>query len=262
MKKLGIGKKKEGDEESTRSALFGGRSKNKSPNPQTNPYANLPTQGDAYNQAKARAVVPGYEQRGPSPAPPSAPQGEYGSSDGYPAEKKGGYGGMNGYPDEKKGGYGRMGDRSHSNGGGYSADKYGAQSGYGGADRYGSGQSSGQTGGSRYGGYGGFGPTPDATDTNRDALFGGAKDRVQKQNNQQMGYGQPPSYDEGQSSDQQNGYGGGSSYEAYGDRQLTAEEEEEEDVQATKQQIKFIKQQDVSSTRNALRIAAQAEETG
>ncbi|KAF2234549.1 hypothetical protein EV356DRAFT_532856 [Viridothelium virens] len=43
---------------------------------------------------------------------------------------------------------------------------------------------------------------------------------------------------------------------------LTAEEEEEEDVQATKQQIRQLKNQDVASTRNALRIAAQAEETG
>ena len=43
---------------------------------------------------------------------------------------------------------------------------------------------------------------------------------------------------------------------------MTAEEEENEDVNATKDQIRFLKQQDVSSTRNALRIAAQAEETG
>lgn len=43
---------------------------------------------------------------------------------------------------------------------------------------------------------------------------------------------------------------------------MQAEEEEEEDVAATKEQIRFIKQQDVSSTRNALRIAQQAEETG
>lgn len=51
-------------------------------------------------------------------------------------------------------------------------------------------------------------------------------------------------------------------YGAYEDRVLTAEEQEEEDIQATKNEIKFIKQSDVSSTRNALRIAAQAEETG
>lgn len=36
----------------------------------------------------------------------------------------------------------------------------------------------------------------------------------------------------------------------------------EEDVQATKQQIAAMKREDVSSTRNALRIAAQAEESG
>jgi hypothetical protein len=55
-------------------------------------------------------------------------------------------------------------------------------------------------------------------------------------------------------------YGSGN-YEAYDQRQLTAEEQEEEDIQGTKQEIRFIKQQDVSSTRNALRLAAQAEET-
>jgi hypothetical protein len=60
------------------------------------------------------------------------------------------------------------------------------------------------------------------------------------------------------------GGGGGwrGGFGAYEDRTLTAEEQEEEDVNATKQEIKFIKQQDVSSTRNALRLAQQAEETG
>jgi hypothetical protein len=43
---------------------------------------------------------------------------------------------------------------------------------------------------------------------------------------------------------------------------LTAEEQEEESVNADKQEIKFLKQQDVSSTRNALRLAQQAEESG
>ena len=241
MKKFGLGKKKDDasqDDDKQRSALFGGR-KNK---PQsTNPYANLPTSADAYNQAKANAGVPGYTQRAKSPAPP-APQPN------------------GGYPDEKKGGYGGMNDGPSRNGGGYGPDRYGAQGGYG-ADRYGGGTSQAENGDSKYGagGYGGLGP---ATDDSRDALFGGAKERVQKQTNQQMGYGQPPPYEEGQSGDQSGGYGGGSNHEAYGDRQLTAEEEEEEDVQATKQQMRFIKQEDVSSTRNALRIAAQAEETG
>jgi hypothetical protein len=48
---------------------------------------------------------------------------------------------------------------------------------------------------------------------------------------------------------------------AVGYYRLTAEEGEE-DVAATKQQIRLMKQQGVSSTRNALRIAFQAEETG
>ncbi|KAA8900858.1 V-SNARE [Sphaerosporella brunnea] len=46
------------------------------------------------------------------------------------------------------------------------------------------------------------------------------------------------------------------------DRELTAEDEEEEDVEAIKQQIRFTKQQSVNSTRNALQVAAAAEETG
>jgi hypothetical protein len=44
----------------------------------------------------------------------------------------------------------------------------------------------------------------------------------------------------------------------YQDRQLTAEEEEEEDILASWQEIRFMKQQDVSSTRNALGAAAEA----
>ena len=103
-------------------------------------------------------------------------------------------------------------------------------------------------------------------DDNRDALFGGARDRVQKRTDQQMGYGAPPpAYEEGGAGNDEFNTGrdpNEPAYEPYGDRQLTAEEEEEEDVTATKQQIRFIKQEDVSSTRNALRIAAQAEESG
>lgn len=59
------------------------------------------------------------------------------------------------------------------------------------------------------------------------------------------------------------GYGGGTGgYDNSGERRLTGEEEEEEEVEAVKQQIRFTKQESVSSTRNALRVAAQAEETG
>ena len=254
MKKLGLGKRKDGDDDSSgRRTLFGGRSKDKSPAPSTNnPYANVPTQADAYNQAKARAGVPGYaqSQRGPSPAPPPAQQS--GMNGGYVDEKKSG-----GYADEKKGGvYGGLNDSASRNGSGYGADRYGASSGYG-ADRYGA-ESLQTSAASRLGpgGYGGLGAAP-ASEESKDALFGGAKERAQKQEPQQTRYGEPPPYEEG---GQEGGYGGnsGPGYSAHGDRQLTAEEEEEEDVQATKQQIRFIKQEDVSSTRNALRMAAQA----
>lgn len=102
------------------------------------------------------------------------------------------------------------------------------------------------------------------TEAGRDQLFGNARQRYETQQPPQGGnaYGQS-----GQSS-QSGAYGSSSGtdmpggYGAYEDRQLTAEEQEEEDVNATKQEIKFIKQQDVSSTRNALRLAQQAEETG
>lgn len=275
MKKLGFGKKGDGDDSSNRSALFGSRSKNKSPNPSSNPYAQTPLATDPYSQAKLHAGVGGAQHRAsPSNDPYGRPTNQ---------TRQGGYGGMNG--DGYGGGYGgedqyastEDSKPSHSAsgkgaGGGYGPDKYGAQGGYG-ADKYGTGAASSRaaSGTSRYGpgGYGGLGSTNDysgaASQDSRDALFGGARERVQQKPVQGGQSGQPPPYAADYGQDSQSGaYGGwnGPSYEAYGDRQLTAEEEEEEDVEATKQEIRFMKQADVSSTRNALRVAAQAEETG
>ncbi|KAL8734171.1 MAG: hypothetical protein Q9166_001656 [cf. Caloplaca sp. 2 TL-2023] len=272
MGKFGFGKKAEDDEDSKRSALFS-RSKNRSPNPATNPYAQPAAASDPYTQAKLR-VSQGLLAREPSPGPGAGQGGGYGglNAGAYGGDVKRG---ENGFPAPSPGGgYGGSQD-GHSNAGGtdryggsgYRADKHGASGGYG-ADRYGTAAGSQSNGGgSRYGpgGYGGLGD-PSAPDEDRNALFGGARERLQ-QRTQRPG-GAPPPYgaDYGQhDSTAPGGYGsapGSSSYQAYGDRQLTAEEEEEEDVEATKQQIKFIKQEDVSSTRNALRIAAQAEETG
>lgn len=143
---------------------------------------------------------------------------------------------------------------------GYGNEKYGNASGYGqnkfGQGPYGNGPPAGAN--SRYGigGYGGPGQTnsmeTSSIDTNRDELFGGARERIQQRGSN--GYGEPPPY--GADAAQDGGYG------ASADRQLTAEEEEDEEVAATKQEIKFLKQQDVASTRNALRVAAQAEEAG
>ncbi|KAI9885193.1 MAG: putative endonuclease lcl3 [Watsoniomyces obsoletus] len=125
------------------------------------------------------------------------------------------------------------------------------------------------------GGYGGLGPTRSNETTNmeanRDALFGDASNRYQQRgppiSNAPVsggdGYGTTTSgYGAAPPPGQYGGPADNSNYSPYGEnRQLTAEEEEEEDVSATKQQIRLMKQEDVSSTRNALRIAAQAEET-
>ena len=270
MKKFGFGKKGEDGEDSNRLALFGSRSKSKSPAPTANPYAQ-PTgvPPDPYTQAKMKVYNP--------PAPSSASKSRYDEPNG------GGYAGGNRYgTDDKaseKNGYGgansndnRYGAQSGGyGGGGYGADRYGTSGGYGG-DRYGtSGGSAASQTTSRYGagGYGGLGGDSfdTAAEEKRNELFGGAKDRLQQKSQQNANYGQPPPYEEGgQPPSQSSGYGGSASQgyggPTYQDRQLTAEEEEEEDVSATKQQIRFMKQEDVSSTRNALRIAQQAEETG
>jgi protein transport protein SEC9 len=234
MKKFLVNKKFKDDDDgddSNRRALFGSRSRDKSPNPRAqaqggNPYAQPTPAADPYTRAKINAGV--------APAP------------GGPA---GGYG------DAKHPG-GPVGNQQ----GGYAPNRYGNQGGYG-ADRYGGGQP-GQPGARGPGGYGGLGST-DPNDADRDALFGGARDRAQT-----PAAGAPPPYTAGAPA---GGAGGGygqqnndtpSSTAVYQERQLTAEEEEEEEVNATKQELRFIKQGDVSSTRNALRVAAQAEETG
>lgn len=247
MRKFGFSKKSgDGDDDSNRLALFGSRSKSKSPASSNNPYAQPTAPLDAYTQAKVQAGV----------APPPA-------GTGAPPGPKSAYGGMNG------GGFGSQqgnpyGEKNSEPKSGYAPDRYGNQGGYGG-DRYGSGGQSG--GGSKYGagGYGGLGNTDpnDPASADRDALFGGAKDRVK---NQPQSNGPPPPYSQGGGAPGQapitDAAGLDTSYGAYQDRQLTAEEEEEEDIQASKQEIRFMKQQDVSSTRNAMRVAAQAEETG
>ena len=248
---MGFLKKKDGEDDSNRSALFG-RNKSKTPAAQeSNPYAQASIPPDPYTRAKMNAGI--------GQAPPQSYQGS-----SQPAQ--GGYGGMSqpapnrgyggpapgGYDDNK---YGRA--PSDNKQGGYAPDKFSNQGGYGGqrsGNPYGAPQPSGMA---RSGGYGGLGRTAShetAPDDNRDALFGGAQERLQHKQ-QQPG---PPDY----SYNSQDQSGADTSYGAYGDRQLTAEEEEEEDVGAAKSEIKFMKQQDVASTRNALRIAAQAEETG
>lgn len=247
---MGFLKKKDGDDDSNRRALFGSRGgKSKSPAPPSdNPYAQPTIPADPYTRAKMNAGVSQAPTQTFS-GPPQASQGGYGSMS-RPAEPRGGY---NSIPGDNKyqGGQGSQGGQ-----GGYGPDKYANRGGYGeqsGSNPYGAPQPSGAP---RSGGYGGLGRTAsyeDAPDSNRDQLFGGARERIEQK--QQQG---PPGY----SYNSEDQSGADTSYGAYGDRQLTAEEEEEEDISATKHEIKFMKQQDVASTRNALRVAAQAEETG
>jgi protein transport protein SEC9 len=246
MKKFGLGKKGDADDDSSRRALFGSRSKNKSPAPPTNnPYAQSTAPPDPYTQAKISAgILPSARQNGgPRPPPgggtglPSGPSLKKGSGDMY---------GQN----ESRGGYG---NDKYGNAGGYGQDKFGS-------DPYGNTAPAG--GNSRYGagGYGGLGRTNSqettSTDANREELFGGARDRLQQQG--PTGYGAPSPY----STDSAQGAGQSRNYQAYGDRTLTAEEEEEEDIAATKEKTKDLKQQTVASSTNALRVALAAEETG
>ncbi|MCJ1378181.1 Protein transport protein S9 plasma membrane t-SNARE [Xylographa soralifera] len=258
MRKFGFGKKTDNDDDANRSALFGSKSKSRSPAPSANPYAQPSLPPDPYTQAKEKVYAP-PEKTG------YAIQDK--SNDRYGGDNKAGMNHSNGSNNGNGNRYGAA--PAGSNGGGYGADKYGAQGGYG-ADRYGTTAAApSQTTASRYGagGYGGLGGVSaydNNADDNRDALFGGAKERLQQKKPSQSSYGQPPPYEEG---GQPSNYpDASSSSQPYGgyreDQQLTAEEEEEAEVSATKQQIRFLKQEDVSATRNALRIAAEAEETG
>jgi protein transport protein SEC9 len=247
-------KRGDGDDDSNRLALFGSRSKSKSPAPPAdNPYAQASVPPDPYTRAKMSAGVGPAPGAGYGSGP--GPQGPYGGAS-QPPPRQNPYGGNNAYgpPQPSQGG-------PPPQRGGYGAEKFGNQNGYG-AERSGGNPYGGfnqPTGPARRGGYGGLGPTNDydqGNDADRDQLFGGARERIENREHNQMGG--PPGY-------QYNGgdtSGADRSYGAYGDRQLTAEEEEEEDIQATKQEIRFMKQQDVSSTRNALQMAAQAEESG
>lgn len=82
------------------------------------------------------------------------------------------------------------------------------------------------------------------TDFGKRELFGGARERAQQREQQRPGP-----------------YGGREGPDG-GDRQASAEDDEEEDVEAIKQEIRFVKQESVASTRNALKAAAAAEESG
>src|SRR5271154_4909142 len=306
MGKFNLKKKDDGEEDSSRLALFGSRNKSRSPAPPSNnPYAQPSVPQNPYTQEKMNAGLypsqsgpppypsrPSYQSDPPSqsgnpygnmrqPGPPQAgyggmrppgpppgpPQRDYGGDNRYEPPPSGYYG-DNKHEPPPSGYYGdnKYGPSQGTPGGlGYGAEKFDKQNSYGqdlaGVNPY---SSIVQTSGTpRYvaGGYGGLersnSNATTTTDANREELFGGARQRIQqRQQGGPNGPNGPPDYEYNSAgaTEQEPSYG------AYGDRQLTAEEEEEEDIEAVKQEIKFIKQQDVSSTRNALRMAAEAEE--
>ncbi|KAK6413814.1 Protein transport protein S9 plasma membrane t-SNARE, partial [Oleoguttula sp. CCFEE 5521] len=215
------------------------------PSSSTNPYANAPAYNDPYApQSQSSLSQPPTSSFGSltlkseaSGAPPSY----RGSPGQHPRDKS----------PVPPGGYGGGAPRYQSNG------SYGQGNGYG-SDPYGAGSSS------RPGGYGGLGRSGSQETVNtidqRGALFGDAPKRVAQQQQQQLPPGQEQSGDNSYANS--GGYGMPGGYGSAPDRELTAEEQEEEDVQAAKGEIKFIKQQDVASTRNARRIAEEIEANG
>ncbi|KAF2654206.1 hypothetical protein K491DRAFT_486024 [Lophiostoma macrostomum CBS 122681] len=245
-----FGRKKDTtSEDASRSALFGSRKQDKATPPASNPYAAPATGKDPYG------APPPYQGSGANRSDEKSPSvtapgqrygGQQRAQYGQSAQGGGGYGAQPGYSSQ---------GASYGSSGAYGTERY---SGGGGAQ---------DQAPRRAGGYGGLGRTNSnetmSTDAGRDALFGGARERQQQQQQRGGAYGQQQSGAYGQQSGAYGGAGeqaGG--YGAYEQRELTAEEQEEEDISATKNEIKFIKQQDVSSTRNALRAAEMAEQTG
>lgn len=222
MKKMGFGsarKVPKGDDDANKAALFGNA---KSSGGSANPYAVQQNGGARDPYAPTNTPPPQYEggmsdfRRDKTPVPP----GGYGG---------GGYGG----------GASRFGTSGVNDGGsryGNTGSNYGDQGGYG-NNRFGDSGASESAAPRRPGGYGGMGMSSQQTEEGRQALFGDAPNRYATQsappaNGGPGGYGSRPGAYGGSGG----GYGGGSDsqgYGSYGDRELTAEEQEEEDINAT-----------------------------
>ncbi|KAF2766890.1 hypothetical protein EJ03DRAFT_390742 [Teratosphaeria nubilosa] len=240
-----------------KSSLFGRNKASKSPAPQAaNPYATPPPANDPYAQRNANPYASNAAQ-----SDPYAPRSQSNLSQppvssissltlGSQASAPPNYSSQaNLQPSPNRQQNYTTGAPKFSGGG-----SYGQTGGYG-SDPYG-----GSAGQSRYGagGYGGLGRKPSTdtmtTDAGRNALFGDAPARVAAQQQQQTqdnsysnagGYGQ---------SDMPGGYGA--------DRELTAEEEEEQNVQASKDEIRRLKGDTVSSLQRSLQAINGMEATG
>lgn len=268
MKKFGFGKKSDGDD------------RKGSPAPSDNPYAQSSPANDPYTAAAppmtgAQATYKSYQNApiGGLPGGPRAgglPGGPRGGG-GLPGGPRGG-GGLPGGPRGAAPSLNRNASSASNEtappayndtppaSSGYGSEKYGAASGYG-SNRYDSSSADTQGPSQRArggggGGYGGLGRTDsDDQDTNRDALFSGARERYDQR------VQQPPAPRSGGSYGT-SGAGSSAGYGGYGEqRELTAEEQEEQEVADVKRQIKETKLASANSAQNSERIAAQAVET-
>ncbi|KAL7930925.1 hypothetical protein V8C35DRAFT_311769 [Trichoderma chlorosporum] len=219
MKKFGFGKKSDDGDDANRNALFGSRKK-QSPAPSDNPYANQGT-NDPYAEQTKYANMGSYQPGANNGARPPAGNG-YGSYQNTPPQQ------------------------TASPAPGYGSDRYGSGGGYG-SNRYDSGSNNAAPAGARGpGGYGGFGR--DAPDSNRDALFAGAQERLDQK--QQQAASNPQSST-------------GGSYGGYGEqREMTEEEQEEADYQAILAEKRQVQQDSVASVTRSVQMARQANEVG
>ncbi|TKA83828.1 hypothetical protein B0A55_00153 [Friedmanniomyces simplex] len=262
----------DGDLDKQKSSLFGSKNKaSKSPAPPSgNPYAVPSPANDPYARPNANPYATQNGANDPY-APKSQtsfsqpPTSSFGSltlnsEHGAPPSYDRASPAPNRYEKTPvpQGGYGGGAPRYQNQG------SYGQTNGYG-SDPYGAGSGPSQ---SRAGGYGGLGRTNSrdtvTTDVGRQALFGDAPQRAQ----QTQQPGAPAAQEQGGDASYGNaagGYGSSQTSGAYGygeERELTAEELEDQEVEATKGEIRDIKRSDVATTRNAMRIAEQIEQTG
>lgn len=223
MKKFGF-KKSKGEDDSSKGTHSGAASAKSS-----NPYAAMGTGGnDPY--APKSSAPPAYDggmsdyRRDKSPVPPGgyggAPQGgsRYGNSGVSDSGSRYGNSGPN---------YGEQG--------GYGSNRFGdsQQGGYG-SDRYGSSGTQESMQAKRPGGYGGMGTSPSPSTQEAPSRYKPppAQTPETEENGADGGYGSRP----GGYGSTNGGYGNGGDsqgYGGYGDRELTQEEQEEEDINAT-----------------------------
>ncbi|OAA68452.1 plasma membrane snare protein [Niveomyces insectorum RCEF 264] len=275
------------DEDGNRSRLFG---RKKSNNGDENPYAQQSQQSDPYSapmtalqKQQAAMGLPAGPRAG-RPGLPSGP-GPRGGAAGLPARP-----GVN----EPQSNYGNPSQQQQPPSNGYSAGGYGAQGGYGGsrydnsAPSYGNGPplgrpptyrstadsdaagpspggssygNGGPRAGARRGGYGGMGGNDDDDDdAGRHALFGDAPKKYAQLQRQEYDINKG---DKGGAGGGGSGGGGASDgFDGYGDtRELTAEEQEDEDVKRMNQETRYLRNETDQSLDRSLMIANQAIET-